>query len=287
LISGERISYKKWNSVWRIWNGRVELLVTADVGPRILHFGFKDDENEFYEVPAEEGLTGGEEFRMYGGHRLWVAPETSRTSYPDNHRVEVSQSAGIFHFTAPPETTGLRKSIEIQLAENDARVRVVHRIQNVSDIPLRVTAWALSVLRPGGTAVLPLPPRAPHGPDHLLPVTSLVLWSYTDLTASCWNLGPSHLKLEQSNVSGQGFGMQKLGMINKSGWGAYIRNGHVFTKRIAWREGTYVDGANFETFANHEFLELETLSPDEELPPGGTCTHVEDWSLKKGDLDLA
>src|ERR1035437_3883109 len=36
----ERISYRGWNHAYRLSNGVVELVVTADVGPRILFYAF-------------------------------------------------------------------------------------------------------------------------------------------------------------------------------------------------------------------------------------------------------
>jgi hypothetical protein len=285
VISADKISYKGWQNVWRLSNPAVMLLVTSDVGPRVLHLGLQGQENEFYEVPEQAGLTVGDEFRMYGGHRLWVAPETERTTFPDNLPVQVQTTNSGAVFAAPPESSGLQKTLELRLHHDSPNVEVVHTIRNTAAQPTVLSAWALSVLRPGGRAVLPLFPPAPWGPEHLQPVSALSLWSYTDLAASSWKLGPKYIQLDQSLAGAQGFGMQKLGFINKAGWGAYIRENHVFIKRIAWHEGTYVDTANFELFANKDFLELETLSPQQELQPGETYTHIENWSLHSGGLD--
>src|ERR1017187_7771950 len=64
----ERISYRGWDSAYRLSNGVVELVLTADVGPRILFYGFRNGENLLHEVAEEAGKTGGCEFRLYGGH---------------------------------------------------------------------------------------------------------------------------------------------------------------------------------------------------------------------------
>ena len=87
----EKIPYRGWNSVWRLSNGTVELIVLADVGPRIVQYGFCGQEGIFYEATSDRGLTGGDGFRLYGGHRLWVWPEVARTYFPDNRPVTVSQ----------------------------------------------------------------------------------------------------------------------------------------------------------------------------------------------------
>ena len=79
----DRISYRGWENAYRISNGTVELVVLADVGPRVISYSFVGGENIFHEVAEQAGLRGGKDFRLYGGHRLWVWPEVERTYFPD------------------------------------------------------------------------------------------------------------------------------------------------------------------------------------------------------------
>ena len=46
----EKISWQGWNNVYRIWNETVQILVLADVGPRIIWYGFRDGENILHQV---------------------------------------------------------------------------------------------------------------------------------------------------------------------------------------------------------------------------------------------
>ncbi|PYJ52637.1 MAG: hypothetical protein DME82_16060 [Verrucomicrobia bacterium] len=86
----ERIPYRGWNTAYRLSNGTVELIVLADVGPRIISYRFIGGENQLHEVEADTGQLGRSDFRLYGGHRLWVSPELESTYFPDNVPVEVS-----------------------------------------------------------------------------------------------------------------------------------------------------------------------------------------------------
>lgn len=277
-MKAERISYNGWNNVWKLTTEQIELRVTADVGPRILQFGFLGEEGEFHEAASDAGLTGGNEFRPYGGHRFWIAPENDRTIFPDNRPVEVVPSEHDVRFKAPPEDSGLQKELVISADAN--RVRVLHRVTNHAREATELAPWALSVLKPGGKVILPLPPIAPHGKQHLLPTTTLALWSYTDLNAPCWRIGPQYIEFNQTLADGVGFGMQKVGMRNDEGWGAHFREGHLFLKHAKRIAGTYPDiGCNFETFANPEFIELETLGPLATLSPATTVEHLETWLL--------
>jgi hypothetical protein len=83
-------------------------------------------------------------------------------------------------------------------------------------------------------------------------------------------------------------GSQKIGVANKRGWAGYARNGNLFVKRYAWHEGrTYPDhGVNTEAYTAAAFIELETLGPMATLPPGGSVTHDEQWSLFR-DVNVA
>src|SRR5579859_2514091 len=116
----ERSAYRGWNNAYKLSNEIVELVVTADVGPRILFYGFRNGENQLHEVVEDAGKTGGSEFRLFGGHRLWASPEVERTYYPDNAPVAVSEDNNTVRFTAPPEElppgTNLQKELEVELA---------------------------------------------------------------------------------------------------------------------------------------------------------------------------
>src|SRR5688572_6636888 len=95
----ETISYQGWENCYRLNNGTLEVIVTADVGPRIIHFGFIGGENVFKQFPDDMGQKGGNEYRFYGGHRIWHAPENRpRTYAPDNDPVDHFELDGIHYF---------------------------------------------------------------------------------------------------------------------------------------------------------------------------------------------
>src|SRR5947199_2344803 len=99
----EKISYRGWKNCWRLSNHTVEVIVLAEVGPRIVHYGFCGAENILHEVASDAGRTGGSEFRLYGGHRLWVWPEVARTYFPDNRPVSVNESGAEVCFASAIE----------------------------------------------------------------------------------------------------------------------------------------------------------------------------------------
>ena len=275
----DKEAYGGWQNCYRLSNGVIDLLVTTDVGLRILRFGFVGEENEFKEYEDMMGRTGGDGWRIYGGHRLWHAPESRpRTYYPDNSSVELEQHAGFVRLIQPTEaTTGIQKEIEVRLSPGEARVEVTHRLRNTNLWVVQLAPWALSVMAPGGTAIIPLPPRRSHQ-ESLLPSSSIALWAYTDMADPRWRWGKRCVLLRQSQQSDT---PQKAGVMLTDGWAAYARAGHLFVKRCSYVEwARYPDlGCSVEAFTNADMLELETLGPLVDLQPGAAVEHVEHWHL--------
>jgi hypothetical protein len=281
----ERFPYRGWNNAYKLSNGVVELVVTADVGPRIIFYGFRNGENLLHEVEEDAGKTGGSEFRLYGGHRLWVSPEVERTYYPDNTPVVVSQHGNATRFTAQREElapgTNLQKELEIELAATGSQVRITQRITNDDTRSTTLAPWSPTMMRAGGRTVLPLSHRTAMDKDHYLPVGVFGIWSFTDLADPRWVLGTAYIQLRHlANPQGR-FKEQMGGIYNSAGWGAYFSRGYLFVKRAAVIDGArYPDfGCNFEVFTNPDFIELETLGPLVELRPGEVVEHVERWWL--------
>src|SRR5580693_4753334 len=144
-IEIRQAAYGRWPNCYRLANDSMELIVTTDVGPRIIRCGFVGADNEFKEYPEQLGKTGGEDWRVYGGHRLWHAPEHKlRTYFPDNSPVKLEQCDGAVRLVQAVETTtGIQKEIEVRLAPDAAQVTVTHRLRNVDSQPVILAPWAL------------------------------------------------------------------------------------------------------------------------------------------------
>jgi hypothetical protein len=288
VIHVEKKEYRGWRNAYSLFNDAIELVVLADVGPRVVRYAFRGGENQFHEFDKQAGHSGGTEFCLYGGHRLWAWPEVARTYFPDNQPVEVVSTSTGAIFTAAvertPPGTALQKRISIELSEAGTHVKLVHSIANLAPTSTQLAPWTPTVLRPGGRAIVPLPPRAAMDKDHFQSVSPLTLWSFTDFTDNRWVLGRDFLQLiQQENPSGR-FPEQMSGLFNAAGWGIYVHSGSAFLKRASSvAQAQYPDfGCNFELFTNPEFLELETLGPVVTLEPGELAHHTEHWWLFDG-----
>lgn len=278
-VTVEKTQYKGWANCYRVTNGEVELIVTGDVGPRIIRFGFVGGQNLFKEFAQQLGKSGEEKFQLRGGDRVWKAPEDPIATWaPDNVPVEIKVTpTGLIAREPVEPLTKLQKEIEVSLSSTGTTVRIIHRITNRSLFPLEFAPWALTMMAPGGIAVSGFPPRGKH-PANLEATNPLVMWAYTNLADPRWKFTKKYLTLRQDPTNAEA---QKLGMFNADTWAAYLLGGEAFVKRTkADPSKTYTDfGCSFETFTNNEFLEVETLGPLTKVQPGQTVELVETWGL--------
>ena len=281
-IQVKGVSYGGWDNCVEIKNDIVDLIVTVDVGPRIIRYGFLGKENEMCEIGATLGLKGGSECRIYGGHRLWHSPEDEYKTYePDNSPVSwVNIPDGIKTLQDIEQRTGIRKEMEITLSKEGSRVHVLHRLTNASCVPMEVSVWSISAMSASGKEVVPQTRRD----TGLLPNRNMVLWPYTRLDDPRISLGDKYIILRQDPSAK---GPLKFGISNEQGWGAYFNHGHLFVKYYEHKEGAvYPDfGVSYETYTNDIMLEMETLSPLTMLDPGSSIEHSEAWELF-GDVPM-
>jgi hypothetical protein len=277
----DKVPYRGWPNSYRISNGEVELIVTTDVGPRIIRFAFIGGQNLFKEFDPQIGHSGEKEWMPRGGHRLWMAPEDPVGSYAlDNSPVQAQQKGDTLVLTGGVEKeTGLQKEIVVKLAPTGTGVEVLHRMTNKAGKPLRVAAWALTMMAQGGVGITGFPPRGTH-PKDLPPTNPMVMWAYTDFTDKRWQFTKKYLILRQDPHAAT---PQKAGTFNKNTFGAYLLGSDLFVKTSAAADPSQQPdyGCTYETFTNADFLEMETLGALKTLQPGATLEHTEHWTLHK------
>jgi hypothetical protein len=282
-VTVERVTFANQPNAHRLSNGVVDVVVTTDMGPRILRYGFAGGENMLGAVPEASKKTELGEWRPVGGHRLWAAPESvPRTYAADNDPVAFKVEGSTIRLTAPIEKgTGLQKEMVVTLAPEGTEVTVLHRVTNRGLWAVELAPWALTIMRGGGVAIIPNEAYVAHSDDTLLPVRTLSLWSYSDLSDPRFGYGRKYLRVRSDPAKTDAI---KLGVANSLGWAAYAVDGMLFVKRFPFEPGAdYPDkGSNTEIYTEGSFLEVETLAPMRRLEPGQTAEHTERWYLFKG-----
>lgn len=282
----EKIAYLDQPNCYRLCRAGCELVVTTDIGPRILRYAFEGGENILGEYPALVTPTPWGDWKPWGGHRLWVAPEEMPLSYaPDNGPVQFEKiGEEEVRLTQPEDRAGFEKQMTVALTATG--VVIHHRIINRRNSSARIAPWAITIMRPAGMSLIPQEPFRSHN-DCLLPARSLVLWYFTDLTDPRLLLGRKFLRLRAERAL---LSPQKIGAANQQGWSAFYDsiNSTLFVKRVEYlSDVTYPDfGANTESYVAGDYLELETLGALADLEPGAAATHIEQWQLFR-DVHLA
>src|SRR5947209_821404 len=116
--SVEKVEYRGWKNNLRLSNAVVEVLVTLDVGPRILVYRLVGGANVLKEYAGQLGRSGEPDWQIRGGHRLWTSPEDlTRTYVPDNQPVSYRELPGGTVRLIPPadEANGIQKEIDLTL----------------------------------------------------------------------------------------------------------------------------------------------------------------------------
>lgn len=262
-------------------NGKIVVGVTLDVGPRIIKLQKPDGENLMFEdvddnvnkdVSAVYGE--GKTWHIYGGHRIWLSPESLETYYPDNAPVvsELKPNGAVF---TPPAWTerGVQPVLDLEFT-SDGALEVRMRVKNISDVTKKLCVWGLTVMKCGGTLTLPLS----TSDTGFLANRNLVLWHYTDIRDPRLTIANDRIVLTGSTEAESPL---KIGTYLDEIRAFYRYGDTLFTKECISKPGEYPDfTCNFETYTSEFIHECETLSRAEEVAPGDEIVHTEKWRLE-------
>lgn len=196
--------YRSFGRCLRIRNAFVEIVVTLDVGPRILRYAVEGTPNFFYEDrlalisesgPEETEYYGrGANWRLYGGMRACPAPVTVPLStFPDNNRVRYEVSGRSVTFQPPPQRkNGLQLELCITLEEFGPEADVCWKLTNTGSAR-EAGLWLPAALPAGAIAVLPACRQA----DPQMPDRNIAFWPGTSLGDRRLSWSGRHLMLRQ------------------------------------------------------------------------------------------
>ncbi|WP_195984152.1 hypothetical protein [Clostridium sp. D33t1_170424_F3] len=282
----KEITYENYGKCVQLSNGVVDVVVTIDCGPRIVRFGFVDGDNILYNDLDRVYCTQNEDMdyyygkgaacHLYGGHRLWLAPERMPQSYfPDNDPVIYALlSDGVTFSSAKQAHNEVQTRLEVVMGRDSADIMLVHSVMNFAKERQTLALWPITMLNGGGLEVIPQ-----NRPDEneLLPNRVLTLWPYTDPQDPRLFIGNRFITLRHDSSIQKPL---KIGLNNVLGWSAYITPQTTLVKRFVHSSAAYPDyGSSFETYLNGDYLAMETMSPLYTMEPGGAIRHVENLSL--------
>lgn len=274
-MSIKETTYKKWNKAYEIVSGEARLIVVTEIGPRVLSLQLGGGPNLLFNDDDE--ALGFKDWKIYGGHRFWIGPETLPTYAPDNTACSARIEGGALVVESPSDpATGLAKTLIVAPAPGG--FRIAHRLANEGPFLAPPAAiWGLTCVRPAGVCAFPWR----SGPERWS-VASLKIWAAwadhgSNLESPQWV--PTNDLFEAHPTGEEG----KAGTFADRGWIAQWTGEATFVKQsMPRRDAQYPDGGcNLEMYTCGHFIEMETLSPLATLGPGETLEHEERWHVSR------
>lgn len=270
------VKYKNYGKCIKFEENGMVVMVTIDVGPRIIYFGdektnlLKEDTDRKVQVYNE---AYNDTWYLYGGHRLWKSPEDICTYVADNRAVSyiVNEHGGTFVSNIDPK---FDYCIKINIEGN--KVFIENIITSKSKKVETISAWALTVMDVGGELSVNLNNKK----DDLNPQQNLVLWPYTDIYDERIKINKEKITIQQKS----GLEPLKIGLFLNAPEAEYSVKGMKFKCKFSEENNTGKYGdfmSNLEVYTSGDILEIEGLSSVRELKCGESVKLYEEWTLIK------
>lgn len=268
------LEYKNFGKCVQFEENGMIVMVTIDVGPRIIYFG--DKQNNILKEDLERKVqvyndAYKDNWYLYGGHRLWKSPENICTYVADNNPVSyrLKEYGGTFISNIDPKFDYI---LDISIKKNKVYIEntIVSKSKNIESI----AAWALTVMDIGGELTVNLNKKM----DDLNPQQNLVIWPYTDIYDERIKISKEKLIIQQKS----GLEPLKLGLFLNTPEAEYSLKGMKFKCKFKEENttGKYGDFmSNMEIYTSGDILEIEGLSSMRDLKCGESVTLYEEWSL--------
>lgn len=256
-------------------SGDIILGVPLDHGLRIAYLSYKGSDNLFFEQPRDmTALTTADGWRIYGGHRLWIAPESKDIYYPDNDAISYKISDGKITIRQKNDPwINVEKTMEIFFLSNDS-LQITHIIKNTDSQAKTFSVWPVTSVAPGGTEYIPLH----YAQSGSAPLHKISTWYYTSLgdERAEYKRDLITLRHKPNDL------LYKIGISHPAGPITYTNKGVDFEKSFEIdKDSEYPDGnVSYETYMCNYMVEMESLSPLYTVEAGRCAEHKEIWKLK-------
>lgn len=271
-----KVNYPSIGKVMKISNGIYEVIVTLEVGPRLMHFSLCGKKNMLNDdCSLIEHMPDGRTWYSYGGHRIWHAPEKFPRSYVIDsdplEKYEITEN-GICLYQKEEPWTQIQKIMELEF--KDDRLVVYNRLVNKGAWAVEMAVWGQTSFSKDCLLVCPVTQRY----TGLLPNTFYVIWPYARMNDPRPYFGQRFVTVNTDSTNPEPF---KFGYPDEMGWAAIINHDQCMIKAYTHdRKGTYPDmGCSFESYTQDWGGEFEDLAPLKLVQPGKTYEHKNEWFI--------
>jgi hypothetical protein len=266
----------------RLDNGHIQIDYLRSSALRLIRLHAFGSPNLFAELPELGWQTPYGFYRLLGGHRFWVAPESMDLTYllEPPEILEEAIPDGVRLIQPIDLHSGLQKTIEVKLNPTQPEFALRHILLNAGAKPRHVAAWGITQFSLGGIAAFPQPSTTVDSGGYL-PNRSLTLWPYTRLNDPRLRWMENYLMIRADRIHQP----CKVGYAHPSGWGVYLHHGVLVIKKVNVQIEVHYPDMNspIEMYIDHRFFELESLSPLTWIHPGEQIIHEEQFTLQKAE----
>lgn len=262
-----------------ITDGRTEIAATLDVGIRIIHLSHYGMENLFYRQPEDlsDSLFKPGGWKLLGGHRLWFAPESESSYYPDQSPIAYSLEKNAVTLTQDVDPwMNLRKSMRLAFGE-DGKIAVRWSVENLGQESIRGALWGINTLR-GGIGRIGFQGRTdePYRPNR-----TLQLWRDTSLADDRICFLNDDI-IVRHKIGGSYF---KVGIYSRNGSIHHENLNQTFdiTFPVYSMNQCTDGGSNVEVWMGRYCMELEVLGPIVILAPRCKASYEVTWCVNRAE----
>lgn len=250
-----------WNN-WEVMictTGELELIVGISSGPRILslrHIGY---ENLLYQDTTNFRVG---DWRIYGGHRFTVAPETDESYYPDNEPCQTELINSALLIVARERSSGIQLSLLISETDDGGGFDIQHLLNNKGKEEWVGALWAITCV-----------PRSAQV-STTCSTSAINFWPGTD--PSNWQQVNQQIMIKPGGFRGKaGWHQAPVSLTALQNQGTLI----IQHSEISTPKECVDKGSNVEVFVCPDFIELETLSKQLVIPAGQSGQHLQQWKI--------
>ncbi len=273
----KEIDYSSFGKCIEIKMGNKTMVVSKEFGPRILHFSINDNDNILF-TDDEKSITNNKGWYMYGGHRLWLAPEGSNTYNPDNQECKIEQNENEITFSGYDPRLKLELKLTIYTKNN--KIFVKNSLLNTGNSLDHGGIWAITCVKPEGIVFIPWSSQSNFK------LNKIIYWqewmgNITNITSKQYIPTKDLFLIEPTGEIG------KVGTAGHEGFIGITNDNYTFIKKFK-RElsNNYPDdNCAIECYLCDRFIELETLGPNTVFMPDIPVEHIEEWILIEKKID--
>lgn len=263
-------------------NGTVKLIISIDVGPKIIFWGYSNGKNILhvpYEIDEDaknlnSQISTGISLKRYG-HNLMLEYENGTSEFLSSGSAVYSLLPEGVRFSYTIPELGINVNLEIITQNSTDSIMIIHSIENTNIEAQNFSICSSTCVAPSGTLLVPQNTENTHNSPNRV----LSLWkksSIKDPRLSIFNKFICFNNMKNADAP-----PLKLGLNNTNAWATYTKEGNTFLKHYLHnKDAKYLNfGSSFIIDSKKDTLTLKVLSPIYNVQQNEIAKMVEYWSL--------